>query len=407
MNILLINHYAGNKDLGMEYRPYYLANEWIKKGNKVTIIAASYSHLRKKQPIVNDQISEENIDGINYIWFKTPVYQGNNLNRIKNMLSFIKKLNKNAKKIAEKYKPNAVIASSTYPLDIKPAYKIAKYANAKLVFEIHDLWPLSPMELGGYSKFHPYIAWLQHYENFALKKSDAVVSILPKTLEHYKNKGLSPDKWFHIPNGIVLNDWENYEKISPNFSIFFENLKNQDKKIIGYVGGHAISNSLSTLIDAVKILKDNQKFVFVLVGDGTEKENLIKQSLGLKNIYFFNSITKKQVPDLLNYFDFLYIGWNRSPLYRFGISPNKVFDYMMAAKPIIHAVEAGNDMVKEAAAGISIEPENPEELAKAIIKLSEMSKSDLQKMGENGKKYVLENNEYSVLADKFLDVLKK
>ena len=89
MNILLINHYAGTLYLGMEYRPYYMAKEWTKLGHNVTIVAASFSHLRLKQPNVASSMFEENIDGIRYVWLKTPKYSGNGIGRVYNILSFI------------------------------------------------------------------------------------------------------------------------------------------------------------------------------------------------------------------------------------------------------------------------------------------------------------------------------
>ena len=76
MNILLINHYAGSPEYGMEYRPYYLAREWIKNGHNVRIVAASESHVRHKHPVLNGKVSFENIDNIEYVWVKTPIYQG-------------------------------------------------------------------------------------------------------------------------------------------------------------------------------------------------------------------------------------------------------------------------------------------------------------------------------------------
>lgn len=76
MNIILINHYAGSNIHGMEFRPYYLAREWVKMGHNVTIIAASFSHLRQKNPDIS-AITEEVIDGIRYIWLPVNKYQGN------------------------------------------------------------------------------------------------------------------------------------------------------------------------------------------------------------------------------------------------------------------------------------------------------------------------------------------
>ncbi len=407
MNIILINHYASIPEMGMEFRPYYLAKEWTKLGNEVTIIAASFSHLRKKQPQINEKIKIEFIDGIRYIWIKTPTYKGNSAGRILNMFYFVTKLQKYAKKIINECNPNIVISSSTYPLDIFSAKKISKISKAKLIFEIHDLWPLSPMELGGYSKYHPFIMVMQYAENFAYKNVNAVISILPKTKQHTVEHGLSPEKWFHVPNGIVIENSKDKNKIPENYIKTLEKLKTENKVIIGYAGGHAISNSLNTLVETAKILQNNPKFCFVFVGNGAGKQNLINTSQRLKNVVFLDSIPKNQIPDLLSYMDFLFIGWQKSKLYRFGISPNKIFDYMLAEKPIIHAVMAGNDNVKEAKAGISVEPENSDAVADAIIKLDNMSDKDKINFGKNGKNHVIKNHDYKILSNNFLQILKQ
>jgi len=89
MNIFLINHYAGSPKMGMEYRPYYLAKEWIKMGHQVSILLASYSHIRQHNHQMNEDIEDVTIDGIQYIWINTPEYKGNGLGRIKNMFAFI------------------------------------------------------------------------------------------------------------------------------------------------------------------------------------------------------------------------------------------------------------------------------------------------------------------------------
>lgn len=140
MNILLINHYAGFPKYGMEYRPYYLAMEWVKEGHSVFIVASSYSHLRIRNPELDKGIKEEEIDGIKYIWLRTIKYKENDLKRVFNMLNLILRLFQYTRYIVKRCSPNIVIASPTYPLDIFPAYLIAKKSNAKLVFEVHDLW---------------------------------------------------------------------------------------------------------------------------------------------------------------------------------------------------------------------------------------------------------------------------
>ena len=92
MNILLINHYAGSPEHGMEYRPYYLAREWVRLGHDVTIVAASFSHLRTREPQVNGKVTTEEIGGIRYIWLKTPPYPENGPERALNVFSFTHQL---------------------------------------------------------------------------------------------------------------------------------------------------------------------------------------------------------------------------------------------------------------------------------------------------------------------------
>ncbi len=403
--ILIINHYAGSPKIGMEYRPYYLAKEWIKLGHKVTILAATYSHLRQENPEIQKDFTTQEIDGISYIWVKTPKYKGNGLSRVKNILTFVAKTYKKAKYLSSQIKPDVVIASSTYPSDNYVARKIARLSKAKYVYEVHDLWPLSPKELGNMSKYHPFIMFMQHGENYAYKHADAVISMLPNTKEHMQSHGLDLTKWHYVPNGIALSEMNNPDKLDANLS---ENLRKlKEKIIIGYAGGHAISNSLDTIVEAARILKNDERFAFVLVGDGNEKNNLIEQAKGLPNVYFFNSIPKKQIPNLLSQIDYLIIAWNKERLYRFGISPNKIFDYMMAAKPIIHAVDAPNTFVEEAQCGIHVEPKNPQAIVDAIHKLNKISEAELQEMGQNGKQFVLENHDYRILAKRIIDVFNK
>ena len=172
--------------------------------------------------------------------------------------------------------------------------------------------------------------------------------------------------------------------------------------------GMAADKASVHVIDAAKKLTE-KRISFVLVGSGVEKKRLVQRVAdeGIKNVFFFDPIPKTQVPSLLSLMDLLFIGWNKNPLYRFGISPNKIFDYMMSGKPIVHAVEAANDPVVEAGCGISVEPENPDAIADAIMKLASISASEREEMGRKGHDYVLKYHTYSVLSQKFVDVMNK
>ncbi len=406
MNILLINHYAGTLYLGMEYRPYYMAKEWTKLGHNVTIVAASFSHLRLKQPNVASSMFEENIDGIRYVWLKTPKYSGNGIGRVYNILSFIYKLYQYLPKITKDFKPNVVIASSTYPLDIFPAHRISKRLNAKLIFEVHDLWPLSPMELGHMSSRHPFIQVMQFGEDYACKHADKIVSILPFANKHLETRGMLPEKFVYIPNGINLEDWQIDDSELPEEHQNFLQ-EHQGAFLVGYTGSHGLANALHHLISAAVMLKDMNIHV-VLVGQGPEKDNLIRlaSEIGAHNVFFLPPISKSKIPLWLKNMDCLFVGSLRIPLYRFGISMNKLYDYMMSEVPIVSAIEAGNDPVSEAGCGISVQAENPQAIAEGVLKIYNMTLKQRCEMGKRGKQYVLQNHTYPYLAAKFLQAME-
>ena len=201
MNILYLNHYAGSPALGMEYRPYYLAREWVRAGHRVQMVAADHSHVRTRQPRAGDEL----IDGIVYHWVATPPYRGNGPQRARNIAVFLSRVWRDTPRLLQRFRPDVVIASSTYPMDIWVAHRIVRLARrqgipCKLVFEVHDLWPLSPIELGGMSRWHPFILWMQHAENRACRDADVVVSMLPKADVHLREHGMAA-----AMNGIALS----------------------------------------------------------------------------------------------------------------------------------------------------------------------------------------------------------
>lgn len=404
MNILLINHYAGSTTHGMEFRPYYLAREWTKAGHNVRIVAASFAHVRTRQPPA-ERIDEcETIDGIEYQWLRTPVYSGNSAGRAINIFTFAGRLLKASKRLAHDFQPDIVIASSTHPFDIYGAERIARLSGARLIFEIHDLWPLSPIELGGMSPYHPFILAIGAAERHALKAADAVISILPVTKEYLVGRGMAPEKFFHVPNGIDVEEWQGKLLPLPQaHTEVLDRLRQQGKFLIGYAGAHGTANQLSNALDAAARCKDDQ-IHFVLVGHGPEKQNLITESsrLGLTNVTFLDPVPKTAIPSLLSRFDVLYFAMKKENLYRFGISLNKLMDYMMAAKPVIQAVEAGNDPVRDAGCGMTIAPEDPEALLSAVDRLRQLDFRTIEKMGQRGRVYALAHHDYRILAKQFL-----
>jgi len=350
---------------------------------------------------------DESIDGIDYVWLAAPPYRGNGAGRLRNMGAFLWRLAAAGTQLAHTVRPDAVIASSTYPLDIWPAARIARLAGARLVHEVHDLWPLSPMELGGYSARHPFIRLLQAAEDFACRRADAIVSILPKVRPHLEAHGMAPHKLHLVPNGVDPAEWQDPPAPLPaRLDADLDGLRQQGRFIVGYAGTHGVANALGTLLDAARRLRGHP-VAFVLVGGGPDKPALehARAALGLDNVHFFDPVAKAQVPALLARFDVAYIGWRRQPLYRFGISPNKLLDYMMAECPVLHAVDAGNDSVREAGCGVTVAPDDPHAIADAVLALRALAPDARLALGRCGRAHALANHTYPVLGQRFLTAL--
>ncbi|MDC8783941.1 glycosyltransferase family 4 protein [Roseateles koreensis] len=412
MNILLINHYAGTPKLGMEYRPYYLAREWVRLGHKVLILAANQSHVRSQQPSAGPYLS----DGIAYNFYDTPAYSGNGLGRVRNIFSFCRQVWGDTDVLCESFQPDVVIASSTYPMDVWVARHIARRVQAKLVYEVHDLWPLSPIELSGMSPRHPFAMLCQKAENDAYRDADVVISMLPKVQAHMASHGLDLRKLTVVPNGITLDEWVVDETTPPlmegALAAHLAAQKAAGRLVLGYAGSHGLPNALDVLLDAAKLLQEQQaasgpEIAVVLVGGGHERARLQSrvEAEGLRNVAMFEPIPKLQIPALLQHFDIAYIGWQRTPIYRFGIAPNKLMDYMMARRPVLHSVEAGNDPVAEAAAGLTVPPEDAAAVAAGVLQLAALPAEERAAMGERGRAFVLAHHTYPVLAARFLEAL--
>lgn len=402
MNILMLSHYAGAPQYGMEFRSFYMAREWVRQGHKVFIVGASFSHLRKQQPAEG----YETIDGIHYLWLKTRSYQGNGMGRVLTMLQFTAQCLRRCKEFVS-FAPDMVIASSVYTFDIYPAAKIARAAKAKLVYEVHDLWPLSPMVIGGYSKWHPFIWLLQRGENYAYRHVDKVVSIIDKAFPHMQAHGLDEKRFSCVPNGYLAEEWSNIDHIClpQEHTELFDRLKAEGKTIVGFAGGHTASTAMQVLIDAAEILKDKDNLAYVLVGQGPQKEALMKMAAdkGLKNFYFLEPVPKTSIPQVIAHFDIGYMGGVHSFLHQYGTSFNKMTDYMLASKPIVMSVDEPNSVVERVGCGIQVEAENAQQVSEAIMQIADMSPDQRKSMGGKGKEYAVRNLEYGILAQRFVD----
>lgn len=408
MNILLINHYAGSPEMGMEFRPYYFAREWIKMGHRVDIIAADYSHLRRINPEVGNDFQEDVIDDIHYHWIKTGQYEDNGTKRAMTMARFVSKLWCNTERIIKEISPDVVVCSSTYPLDTYVGQRIRRKSKkkVKLIHEVHDMWPATLYEIGGMSKKHPFVVAMQIGENSAYKNSDHVVSLLPYAEDYMKEHGLKEGKFACIPNGIVVEEWENPKDIPNEHKHVFENLKARKKFVVGYFGGHALSNALDFMIETAQKI-DDKDVHFVLVGDGVEKQRLIEKTktMGLNNVTFLPPVDKKSIPKLCEHFDCIYICGLDSPLYRFGLCLNKMFDTMASGKPGICALGV-KSYFSEYKCGYDIAPDNIAGICKLIETIKSFSRDERNDISAVGEGMVSNRFNYFKLSKEFLQIME-
>ena len=397
--IWIINQYAGSVYHGKEYRSPSIARELAKKGYDVTIISASHSHHFKNAPETFGNHTLKDIDGVKYVWVKTGNYpESKSYKRLLSMFQFlfkcfflpIKKLSK----------PDYIIVSSPSPLPILNSIYFKKKFDAKLIFEVRDLWPLSVIELGNMSHKNLFIRFLSYIEKTAYKHSDLVISLLPNAKEYMVSKGLETKKFLCVPNGIDLELLNKWKKAPDNITKQF----NKSKFIIGYAGALGIANNLYAFIDAAELIKDNTEIEFVLLGGGSEETKLQKYAKDkhLHNIIFPGSVSRDEVHATLEYFDICYLGLKQSPLFRYGVSPTKLYDYMAVAKPILYAIDSGNHPVEEAKCGIEINSGDPIDIANAILELYKMDISERQKLGNNGYHALIENYTFDKLTEKII-----
>ncbi len=407
LNITLIYHYSGPEKYCARSRPTYLAQEWVRQGHKVTIIGASYSHLWLGTPSFSGDHAVEIEKGIQYYLLKTPRYTGNGIGRIINMLVFVLRLWQRGRMLANCLHPDIVIAGSTHTLDFLPALRIARLSKGTIAREVRDLWPLTLTDLGGYAPLNPLVLLFKAAENVSYRRADKIITTLPNSLDYMKERGLLPGNWKYIPQGVDLEPQESAEPPEAVQDVLLC-LRGEGRFLVGYAGSHGIANGLDVLVDAAHLVRDT-RVAFVLIGQGGEKDRLKRrtETLGLTNVYFLPAIPKQSIPQFLSLVSVALIVWRKKPLYRYGVSPNKLMDYMLAGKPIIHAVEASNDMVAQANCGVTVPPEDPIALAQAVRSLMSSTPEELATMGRRGSEFVRTHNDYRVLAQQCLEFLRQ
>ena len=402
--VWIVNQYASTPETGICGRHYYLGRELAKQGYQVYLIASTSHHLLHQKPVFDGAFKIETLtEGFHFVWVNMPDYQeAHSKQRALNWFLFPYRMQKLASLITDM--PDVILCSSPSPIAFLGAKRLARKFKARLVFEVRDIWPLTLTEIGGYSAKHPFIRLMQWVEDKAYQDSNAVVSNLKNAVEHMVSRGMDRSKFTWVPNGFSLDEVNQKAPLNDQAARQLP----QDKFIIGYTGTLGVANALDTLIDAAEQLRQYPDITFVLVGGGKEKSTLQARvkAKKLDNVFFLDFIPKAEIQAMLSHFDACYIGLTKDPLFRFGVSPNKLFDYLYSGKPIIYGIESGEyKPIDEAGAGLQVPAEDPKQLSDAVLKIYKMSVAERKAMGENGRKAALEQYEYGMLAELLAKVL--
>jgi glycosyltransferase involved in cell wall biosynthesis len=403
MNIWILNHYAATPDLATGTRHYDFGMELSKRGHNITVFASGFLPTRptEKCPLNRDKyLIEEINNNFRFVWVNTFKYEKNNWKRIANMLSYSRRVPEVIKSL-NLTKPDIIVGSSVHLFAVLTAYLLSRKFGSYFVMEVRDLWPVSLIDMG-VSRWHPFIILLGLLERFLYKKADKIVVLPPKANEYIESLGISANKIRWVPNGVDLSRFNINSEGDLN--------KNNNEFIVMYAGALGTANNLDIVIDSAGILKPkypNVKFVFV--GEGIEKSKLIQKAklLKLDNVEFKNPVKKEEISGLLGKADVLFFNLPNLAVFKYGISSNKLFDYLASGKPIIFSCNSINNPVDEADAGITVPPSNPQALTEAVIKLHNIPVYQRQEMGKRGKEYVRKYHDIPILVDRMEEVFKE
>ncbi|MBT8212358.1 MAG: glycosyltransferase family 4 protein, partial [Acidimicrobiia bacterium] len=330
---------------------------------------------------------------VRFRWVKAPGYSGNTLARFFNMVVFALRVwsGRSTRDLPE---PDVVIGSSPHLFGADAAARLAKRRRVPFVLEIRDLWPLTLVDVGGFSTRHPAVVLMSWLERRLYREADAITTVLPRAADHLQTFGVEESSVTWIPNGVDLADTP---EPAP--------LHDHDEFVVLYLGSHGAGNNLGVVLDAaVRLQTDgDDRFLFRFVGDGPEKARLEESAKrrGLTNVAFEPPVPKHDAPHVLATADAcIAILPPKVPLHRFGMSLNKLFDYLAAGRPVVFGAETPSDPVRDAQAGYTVPQDDIDGLVAALRTLADLDVAERIAMGERGRRFVADNHDFKKLASR-------
>jgi len=391
-SLVFVNQYGSTPETGFGGRYYYLARE-LTSHNEVMLITVANHHLLRIAPEFNGLVFNEVCEGVKVKWVKLlPYSSARSPVRVLNWFIFTALI----PILLMFHRYDCIHFSSPSPVGFLGAWLSARLKSAKVVFDVRDVWPETLTSIGGFRKSHVLVQVLAWIERFAYVRSDCITSNLPNFDIRLSELGIPESKFVWIPNGVSLDEADEAQHKS-TFS-FPSAITN--KRIVCYTGTLGEANALHVMIDAAVVLKERIDIVFVFVGDGKLRRSLEKsaKSYELQNCFFIGSLPKCDIYRVQSLADVLCVGALPSPLYRYGVAANKLYEYIYSNTPVVYYVDTPNySPVEDAGCGIQVLEADGKSLANSITDILD----NPQKYSNGtGKKYISDLHSYKRIASK-------
>ncbi len=408
--VWIINQYALPKGTAGITRHGDFAHALNNLGYEVTVFASSFDNFQRKEVISKKNIEYSNHDGVNFVWIKTPSYQGNDSKRIKNMVTFFSKILFTLG-TGREGKPDIIIGSSPHLLSGLAGSLLSTRFRVPFLLELRDVWPEDLIELGALKENSLNHKILKGIANHLYHRADHILSVPPKLHTWLANKGIPLDKITPLPNGVFTNEKSALE-MPDSLKEIFDSEANKFKLL--YMGAHGVANKLTNIVDTAAYIREHRpeqfkKLAFFLVGGGQEKEKVIAKTkeLKLNNIHFHDPVSKAAVNAAMQNSDALLVHLAAAETFsQFGRSPNKLYDYLKAGKPVLFSTLDTETIVDKAKAGYTFVPENPQDFANVIDRLMNLNPEQYKQLGLNGQEAVKRHYDLDYLSQRLANVIE-
>lgn len=397
--VWILNHYAAEPDGVGGTRHFHLAERLPRHGWEASVIASSVELNSGRQRLDDGEPCRVDLArGVRFLWLRVPNYSGNGVGRMLNMFAF------SAGALRRSFtralpQPDVIVGSSVHPFAAAAGALLARRHRVPFIFEVRDLWPQTLIDLGRIGEKSLAARLMRQLERWLCRRAARVVVLLPKASDYYVPLGVPGERVLWIPNGVDLSMFGRQEWMAR---------RGGEPFTLMYFGAHGEANGLENVLRAMALLQQRNLPVRLrLIGDGPRKPALVSLAtdLALSNTEFSPPVPKSRIPGLAAEADAFVFNLVDAPVFRYGISSNKLFDFLAAGRPIVFCCDAANNPVAEARAGVTVRPGNPTALADAIASLIAVPESERKAMGERGRTHVEENYGFDALAGRFAAAL--